>query len=283
MSYTSLEDLFEDIVGKALRGQALDAREVERRAGLAPGDVAKITGGSLLPNDQRVRALADALGLNGERLLESAHKAWFPKAPDGAGSGQRVGVERVAVRDPMEMNSYIFYDRETREAGLVDPGGQGDRLVATLRQGGLGLVIILLTHGHGDHTGALRHLKRDYDVPAYINANDLPLVGGLSSLIHGGVEDGWETRVGRLNVRAIGLPGHTPGGTGYVTEDVLFSGDALFAGSLGGARSKQAYEAQIQAVRQKALGLPKETTIFPGHGPATTVMEERLHNPFFLT
>lgn len=280
--YTSLEDLFGDIVGKAVRGQGLSAQEVERRSGLAEGDLARIADGGFVPDDARVKGLADALGLHGGRLLGSAHRAWFPKSPDGAFGSQRVGVERLEIESSIQMNGYLFWDAETKEAAFVDPGDQADRLMAVVRQRGLKPVQILLTHGHGDHTGALKQVKEACRIPAFISHRDLPLIGGLASLIDGDVEDGWGTRVGGLEVRAMALPGHTPGGVGYAVEDVLFSGDALFAGSLGGARSRDAYTGQLRAVRQKALGLPGVTTIFPGHGPATTVAEELAHNPFFL-
>jgi glyoxylase-like metal-dependent hydrolase (beta-lactamase superfamily II) len=101
--------------------------------------------------------------------------------------------------------------------------------------------------------------------------------------VDGSVTDGWRTTAGSLEIRALSLPGHTPGGIAYVVEDVVFSGDALFAGSLGGTRSLEAYRGQLRAVRDKILELPDATTIFPGHGPATTAGEERRHNPFFLT
>ncbi len=282
MSYTSLEDLFGDVVGKAVRGQGLAAREVERRSGLAVGDVGRITDDGLIPEDERVRALADVLGLHGKRLGDSAHQAWFPKSPEGVFASARIGVERLVVGRSIQMNSYIFWDTETKEAAFVDPGDEAERLMAVIQRRGLRPVQVLLTHGHGDHTGALQEVKEGCRIPAFIDEREFPLIGGLSALIDGKVTEGWRTQVGRLEARAISLPGHTPGGTGFVVEDVLFCGDALFAGSLGGTRSLDAYTGQLRAVRDKALGLPEETTAFPGHGPATTVGEERQHNPFFL-
>ncbi|OGG49022.1 MAG: hypothetical protein A3F84_14395 [Candidatus Handelsmanbacteria bacterium RIFCSPLOWO2_12_FULL_64_10] len=280
--YTSLEDLFGDVVGKAVRGQGLSAREVAQRSGLSAAEVERIADAGFIPDDARVRALADALGLHGQRLIDSAHQAWFPKAPDGAFGSARVGVERLVVGRSVQMNSYIFWDTQTQEAAFVDPGDEGDRLVAAVRQKGLRPVLVLLTHGHGDHTGALRQVKEAYRIPAFINEKDFPLIEGLTSLIDGKVEEGWQTKVGGLEARTMALPGHTPGGIGYAVEGVLFSGDALFAGSLGGTRSLDAYTGQLRAVREKALGLPGGTTVFPGHGPATTVAEELAHNPFFL-
>lgn len=279
--YTSLEDLFGDVVGKAMRGQGLAAREAG--SGLSAEEIERITDAGFIPDDARVRALADALGLHRDRLVESAHQAWFPRSPDGAFRSARIGAERLVVGSSFQMNSYIFWDTETKEAAFVDPGDEGGRLLTVVRQRGLKPVQVLLTHGHGDHTGALRQVKETCRIPAFINEKDFPLIGGLTSLIDGKVEEGWRTKVGGLEVRTMALPGHTPGGIGYVVEDALFSGDALFAGSLGGTRSLDAYTGQLRAVREKALGLPGGTTVFPGHGPATTVGEELAHNPFFLS
>ena len=95
------------------------------------------------------------------------------------------------------------------------------------------------------------------------------------------VDGGWQTQVGSLVVDAVSLPGHTPGGIGYAAEGVFFSGDALFAASMGGARG-EAYDGQISAVRKNVLCRGGETRIFPGHGPITTVAQECEHNPFFV-
>ncbi len=283
MSYTSLEDLFGDVVGKAMRGQGVSTPEMARRSGLSVEEIEQITDAGFIPDDARVRTLADALGLHRDRLVGSAHQAWFPGSPDGAFRSTRIGLERLVVGHSIQMNSYIFWDTETQEAAFVDPGDEGDRLLAVVRQKGLKPVQILLTHGHGDHTGALKQVKETCRIPAFINEKDFPLIGGLASLIDGKVEEGWRTKVGGIEVRTMALPGHTPGGIGYAAEDVLFSGDALFAGSTGGTRSPEAYKGQLRAVREKALGLLEGTAIFPGHGPATTVAEELAHNPFFLS
>jgi glyoxylase-like metal-dependent hydrolase (beta-lactamase superfamily II) len=95
------------------------------------------------------------------------------------------------------------------------------------------------------------------------------------------VRDGWEAEIGSTKVEAVGLPGHTPGSTGYCGDGVIFTGDAMFAGSLGGAQGAN-YESQKEAVRGKVLSRNGSTRIFPGHGPITTVEEERAHNPFFV-
>ncbi len=95
--YTALEDLFEDVVGKSLRGQGLAQRDVEQRSGLKAGDLARITGAGFVPDDARIVALANILGLHGQRLVDSARCAWFPKNPDGAIGNARIGVDMLVV------------------------------------------------------------------------------------------------------------------------------------------------------------------------------------------
>ena len=140
---------------------------------------------------------------------------------------------------------------------------------------------ILVTHAHGDHVGALREVSEATGADVCCGRGDMPLLKGHGSAGAQPVEDGWATTVGRLKVRALALPGHTPGGTAYATDQAVFSGDALFAGSLGGAAG-EGYLTQIQAVRTKVLSLGGDVRIFPGHGPITTVGEEQSHNPFIV-
>jgi glyoxylase-like metal-dependent hydrolase (beta-lactamase superfamily II) len=106
------------------------------------------------------------------------------------------------------------------------------------------------------------------------------MLGSAEGLLSERIEEGWRTPIGEIEVGSLSLPGHTPGGIGYTAPGVVFSGDALFAGSLGGAQGA-AYGGQIEAVGRKVLSLPGDTRIFPGHGPMTTVAEERAHNPFY--
>ena len=140
---------------------------------------------------------------------------------------------------------------------------------------------IVLTHGHQDHIGALETVIRDTGARVYISQEDLSLMGELSSLVDSTLSEGDIVGVGQLNFAVCATGGHTPGGLSLVGEEVAFVGDALFAGSLGGTSQREAYKAQQDAVDRHILGLAEEVLLFPGHGPATTVGEERAHNPFF--
>src|SRR4029077_21072976 len=96
------------------------------------------------------------------------------------------------------------------------------------------------------------------------------------------IEEGNEIRLGRWNIRALETPGHTPGGVTYLVDGMAFVGDALFAGSTGRSMSASGYRMLISSLREKVLSLGPDTVLFPGHGPAQTVGEEREHNPFII-
>ena len=140
--------------------------------------------------------------------------------------------------------------------------------------------MILLTHGHQDHIGALSEICQAIEAPALISGSDLGLMGNLANKVEGELIEGEVVQIGKLCFEIRSTPGHTPGGVTLVHGEVAFVGDALFAGSLGGTRTLGNYRAQRQAVMEKVLGEDEKTVLFPGHGPATTVGEEKKHNPF---
>ena len=127
----------------------------------------------------------------------------------------------------------------------------------------------------------LQEIKQATGASVCCGEGDIPVLGETGRLVDEKVTDGWGANVGDIAMEAIGLPGHTPGGTGYGAKGIFFSGDALFAGSLGGARGA-GYRQQIEEIERKLLSRNSAVRIFPGHGPVTTVGEERTHNPFFF-
>ena len=114
-----------------------------------------------------------------------------------------------------------------------------------------------------------------------INNLDKTLLGNQSSKIEGGLSEGQVFEVGKLRFEIISSGGHTSGGVSILHDHFVFVGDALFAGSMGGTRNRTAYDEQRYAIRERILTLDENVVLYPGHGPATTVGEERLNNPFF--
>lgn len=218
-------------------------------------------------SDEEIHALAAELRLKPEALLASSHGSWRP-APIPPVPGLH------AFSTPfggMDVNSYAVVDPATGKAAAFDTGSDCSDLLAL----GLPIEKIFLTHIHGDHIFDLDRLIEKTGAEAFANSFE-PLAG--TTPFHAPAE----FEVGNLRIRAIPTPGHARGGTAYfctgLQRAVAFTGDALFAGSMGGAGSH--WNEALQSLREKILSLPDETILCPGHGPATTVAEEKLHNPF---
>lgn len=278
--YAHLEDEFGDVIAKARRGQEIAVAALAARVGLTAGDIAKIEDYELVPAADAIERLAAALGLHPGKLQASAAQAFFPRCPAGR-SMAGAQVEMMVLGSGFLMNGYIVGCAATGQAAIIDPGFDADKILQRLAASGLTVEQVLLTHGHPDHVGALAEIGRATAAPARIHSGDLPLTGRLADQIAGQLEEGEVVPVGKLRFEVRSTPGHTLGGISLIHEEMAFVGDALFAGSLGGTRSVVNYRRQCQAVAEKLLSLDEETVLFPGHGPATTVGEEKTHNPFF--
>lgn len=280
MAYTTLEDFFGDIVGKARRGQNIDAETITQATGLNADQISKVESYTLIPEEPVIRSLAQVLNLNGEKLVSVAN-GWVPEKPNDDFENDTLGVKRLVLDAGMMVNCYLLVCKTTNQGAVIDPGGESQRILEFIDRMGIKVTHILLTHGHGDHVGALEAVASQTGASVYGCERDFALMGGRAKQVSDRIDEGAQIRVGNLEVSTFDLAGHTPGGIGYYTSPVFFSGDALFAGSLGGARG-EAYLGQIQAVEKKVLSLPPNTCIFPGHGPITTVAEENAHNPYFI-
>ena len=278
--YTQLEDEFGDVVGKARRGQEIAVAALAERVGLTAGDIAKIEDYELVPAVDAIERLAQALRLHPGKLQASAAQAFFPRAPAGR-SVAGAQVEMMVLGSGFLMNGYIVGCAATGRAAIIDPGFDADKILQRLAASGLTVEQILLTHGHQDHISALAEIGRATAAPARIHRGDLTLMGSLADQIEGELAEGEVVHIGQLRFEVSSTPGHTAGGISLVHEEMAFVGDALFAGSLGGTRSVGNYRMQRQAVAEKLLSLDANVALFPGHGPATTVGEERENNPFF--
>ncbi|MGH9281853.1 MAG: MBL fold metallo-hydrolase [Acidimicrobiales bacterium] len=185
----------------------------------------------------------------------------------------RAEVHRVVV-GPLENNVFVLRCKASGQAVLIDAADHPDELLALSRELGVGLV--LETHGHGDHIQAVPALRAaGYRVG--IGEGDAPIPGGHDFII----EDGQVFEVGRLELRAIATPGHTPGGTSFLYEGdgpVLFSGDTLFPGGPGATRGRRAgFATIIRSIEERLFTLDPGTRVLPGHGADTTIGTERPH------
>lgn len=178
--------------------------------------------------------------------------------------------------DLEEVNAYIVGCPETKEAILIDAGEWTDRTESFLKNAGLRLTHVFITHDHYDHSGALADVVNQRQPQVFAGKAS---VGGVSArqLRHGDT-----ISVGKLTGTVLATPGHTPEGVSLAFPGHVFTGDALFAGSIGGTASPQLARQQIEHIRQNVFALPPTTEIHPGHGPASTVYIESRFNPFFV-
>lgn len=278
--YDSLEDELGDIVAKARRGQQMEVEGLCRATGVDEADWQRLERCEWTPDASGIAKIAEALALDGPKLLTSAQRGFFPKQPAGASHGE-IGVEMMVLGTSFLMNGYIISCRRTGRALCVDPGFDGAQIMATAARASLQIEQIILTHGHHDHIGALAEVQDATKASVYISAEDRSMLGALSERVDATIAEGDRVAVGSLSFAVCATGGHTPGGLSLVGHGIALVGDALFAGSLGGTRSRENYDKQRRAVAQHLLSLDGQTVLLPGHGPATTVGEERLNNPFF--
>ena len=183
-------------------------------------------------------------------------------------------ILRHSLTEANESNVFIVGCEESREALMVDAGGYDRAMAGFLDEQGLRLTTIFITHDHYDHTGGLAEAAaRDGAVVLAGGSR----AGGMRAQT---VRHGDTVRAGALTGKVLATPGHTPDSVSLAFPGHVFTGDALFAGSVGGTASSSAARQQIAYLRDNILSLPPETEIHPGHGPSSTVAIERRSNPF---
>ena len=202
-------------------------------------------------------------------------------------------LETLAVGQ-LDVNCYILGCSETKEAAIIDPGGHATDILATVKRLGLKPQYIICTHGHADHIGAVEQVKQATGAKVLIHQTDADMLTdpqkNLSSFIGGSIvlppadqllAEGDVVQVGNLELKIVNVPGHTPGGICIIVGDVVFSGDTLFARSIGRSDFPGGnHNDLINGIKEKILTLPPATKVYPGHGPDTNVAYEIKHNPF---
>ena len=206
-------------------------------------------------------------------------------------------ILKTLVVGPIQSNCYIIGCERTREAAVIDPGGDVDRILITLAEDRLRCVYIINTHGHFDHSADNKRLKEVTGAQLLIHHAD------ASMILHQSMNRGmWGTHLenspppdrylkegdiitfGDISLKVLDTPGHSPGGISLVTDKIVFVGDTLFAGSIGRTDFPGGdHEGLLRNVRKKIFTLGDDVVVYPGHGPKTTVGRERKTNPFFTT
>jgi hydroxyacylglutathione hydrolase len=271
-----LEDTFGDVLRKAMRGVGIGTEQLAETTGISAPAIAKWLKDDGAANDDEARALASVLRLDGPKLADAAAGRWYPPPIE------RPDVSRHP-QDPHPSNGYVFFLEKGRRAALVDPAGIPQNLLRIVRDGEYHLQYILITHKHPDHCDATAEVAKAFPSARIVmHALDVHAIGSLAknALL---VRDGESLPFGEgSTIRMLHTPGHTDGSSCYIFRDALFSGDTLFAASVGGAYGDvSTYSDILNSVRSKLFTLPDDTVIMPGHGPPSVVGLEKEHNPFF--
>ena len=206
-------------------------------------------------------------------------------------------IQKALTVGLLEVNCYILGDEVTKEAVVIDPGGDEDEILEVLKYNNFKLKLIIDTHGHFDHVDANQPLKDATGAQIAIHAADAQMLDKPSAeaMFFTGnrlrtsqadilLQENDILTFGQYRLKVLHTPGHTPGGISLVLEDhpYVYVGDLLFAGSIGRTDFPGgSYDALITAVKTKIFPLGDNYSVYPGHGPVTTVAQERKYNPFF--
>ena len=270
MSRIPLEDNVDDVIKKAQRGLRLDDAELGRRAGLDAAAVRALKTGA--PGEAALRAIAPVLRLGADQLAALARKAWYPDPvvfPRGFAMFN-------TVYDDMTVNSYLAWDPRSRVAAAFDTGATCEPMLGAIATERLTLQYLFLTHTHEDHIADVGRLVDATGAAVYASERE-PYDGGRT------FRENQTFHLGTLAIKTLYTWGHSPGQTTYYVTGLAWPlaicGDSMFASSMGGGMVS--YEDQYRNNIEKIFTLPRDTVIAPGHGPLTTVAQEKRHNPFF--
>lgn len=201
-------------------------------------------------------------------------------------------IKRLIV-GPLENNCFIIADDNTKEALIVDPGDEPDRIIDFVHENNLNVKFIVCTHAHFDHVGAVSDIKQKTGAPIIIHHDEQEIYRGTreQAALWGFelgefpkpdmlVSEGDILEIGDLKFEIIHTPGHSPGSICLLGKDILFTGDTVFAGSVGRTDLHGGDTVQLKNSFRRLMSLPEEIKILPGHGPETTIGREKTENIF---
>ena len=265
-----LEDNVSDIIGKAQRGLRISDTELAEKARIDSQKIRKLRQGDF--DELALLRVAPVLGLAARALCELARSEWHPKKIE-----ERDGLAQFNTHyHDMAVNAYLVWDPASRAAAAFDTGADCTGMVHFAHKEKLNVKLILLTHAHTDHVADLPRLREETGGQVFTPVRE-PVPGAEP------IEEGKRFHLGKLEIDTRLTWGHSSGGMTYIVtglrRPIAIVGDSLFAGSMGGGNVS--YDDALRNNLEKILTLPDETIICPGHGPMTTVGEEKIHNPFF--
>jgi glyoxylase-like metal-dependent hydrolase (beta-lactamase superfamily II) len=272
MARIPLEDNFDDVINKAQRGLKISDADLAKRAEVTEADLAAVKSGK--PLDAVLRRVARHLKLSPDALEALAHKRWFPAHPIFP-SGFAAFNTRY---EDMTVNSYLMWDARTKLAAAFDTGATSEPMLDLVRAENLNVRYLFLTHTHEDHVADLARLARETKAEVWsheLEPADFPGAKTFKENAH--------FHLGPLAIKTLLTSGHSPGGTTYYVTGLSWPlavvGDAVFSSSMGGSATN--FADQLRNNREKIFTLPRDTVLACGHGPLTTLAQEKEHNPFF--
>lgn len=271
----NLEDHLGDIIRKARTHAGVSAEQVAAAAGIDIGTLARVEESGEAAKSMNFAALAKLTAIDGAKL-ERIAKGWLPKPADTSLWRE---FRMLTTTRGYGVNAYLIWDEVTRDAALFDTGWDAAPALAAIDENQLQLRYLFITHTHEDHIAGLKDV-RDKHPKVKIRTNAKSAPPDQRNRANDCIQ------LGSLRITNRETPGHAEDGVTYVVgnwpEDAPFVaivGDAIFAGSMG--RGNQSADLARQKVREQILSLPDDTLICAGHGPLTTVAEEKANNPFF--
>lgn len=270
------EDTFGDIMRKASSGTQTTPLALAHAASIDPARLELLGSDESQPTEEEARAIGRALRLDPGKLADIACRDWKPAVRE---QPEHIGHQ---INTPHPSNGYFLILAGQKVAAFVDPGGRADNIVAVLKRSPVSLEYILLTHKHRDHVDALPDVRAAFpQARVVVHRLDAPALGDHARNALD-VVDGESIPFGDGEIRLLHTPGHTDGSSCFIYQGSVFTGDTLFAGSIGRVFGERfGYDDLLAGARTKIFSMPDETVVLPGHGPPSTIAEERAHNPFF--
>ena len=271
----NLEDHAGDVVRKARLGAGIQAESAAAALNVSPTALATLEETGVIPVEADLQSLGGLIGLDGAKLKRIA-QGWLPSAVDLSLWRE---LRQITTTQGMAVNCYLVWDEVSREAALFDTGWSAEPILQLLEENGLQLRHLFITHTHEDHIAAMGALREKFPkLHLHTNAKSAPPQ-------HRNRANDF-LQLGSLRITNRDTPGHAEDGVTYIVGNwpddaphVAIVGDAIFAGSIGGA--KEAMPLAREKIRAQIFSLPPETLLCCGHGPVTTIAEEKANNPFF--
>ena len=272
MARIPLEDNFNDVINKAQRGLKISDDDLAKLAEVSLEDLAAIKAGQ--PLDAVIRRVARHLRLSTSALENLAHKRWYPQLPDFP---KGFAAFNTPYED-MTVNSYLIWDPRARLAAAFDTGASCEGMLDLIHTEGLTLRYIFLTHTHEDHVADLPRLATETKAEVWASELEPAPYPGAKTF-----KENAHFHIGSLAIKTLFTFGHSPGMTTYfvtgLSWPIAFVGDSVFASSMGGSPTH--FADQYRNNKEKIFTLPRDTVLASGHGPLSTLSQEKQHNPFF--